>query len=359
MVNRTSVSAAALMCSVSFASAALADQRVPPINRASASATANSTQSNAQASAQFVPSEGSAATGDSASMSPDQVRALTKMPPRVDVAPPPGALSPKEKQAVKISRKSANRLAIPRADADGYVSYAYGATQPVIVCAVSKICLLTLPVNEIITGSTDKEIGHFKVSDSVNWLIEPLLSGTNGNLQTSVSIRATQPDLEAVLVLPTNGHIYSITLRSTLHDWMPLTRFYFPEVETRNAQEEYRRKVNAALPKQQKAQSGGSALNSISFGYEISGEAPWRPTQVYTDGQRTIIVFPSGTTSNELPVLVGLADDGGWFSSPTETVIGSRMLPDGRMLVDAVLQRAALVTGVGSNQVEVTITKTK
>ncbi|CAB4192269.1 VirB9 Type IV secretory pathway, VirB9 components [uncultured Caudovirales phage] len=359
MVNRTSVSAAALMCSVSFGSVALADQHVPPINRASASASANSTQSNAQASAQFVPSEGGAATGNPADLSPDQQRALTKMPPRVDVAPPPGALSQKERQVVKISKKSASRLAIPRADADGYVSYAYGSTQPVIVCAVAKICLLTLPIGEIITGSNDKDVGHFKLSDTVNWTVEPLLSGSGRNLQTSVSIRPNQANLEAVLVLPTTGHIYSISLRSTEHDWMPLIRFYFPDVETRNAQEAYRKQVNAAVPQQKSKTASGSGINSISFGYEIFGDAPWRPTQVYTDGQRTVIAFPSGVASNELPVLVGLADDGGWFSSPTETVIGSRMLPDGRMLVDAVLQRAALVTGVGSNQVEVTITKTK
>jgi len=354
MVNRT---IAALMCSVSFASVALADQRVPAINRASASASANGTQSNAKASAQAVPSEGGAIASDPAAMTPDQIRSV-EMPPKVNAAPPPGKMSKKENQVVKLSRKSADRPAMPRADADGYVSFAYGSTQPVIVCAVAKICLLTLPVGEIITGSTDKEVGHFKLSDTVNWTVEPLLSGSGRNLQTSVSIRPTQPDLEAVLVLPTTGHIYSISLRSTLHDWMPLTRFYFPDVETRNAQDEYRRKVNAALP-QQKSQTSGSGINSISFGYEISGEAPWRPTQVYTDGQRTVIAFPSGIAATGLPVLVGLADDGGWFSSPTQTVISSRMLPDGRMLVDAVLTKAALVSGVGSDQTEVTITKTK
>jgi type IV secretion system protein VirB9 len=61
--------------------------------------------------------------------------------------------------------------------------------------------------------------------------------------------------------------------------------------------------------------------------------------------------------SGDAPSLVSLANDGGWFSSPTKQIVNYRVQGD-TYVVDRVLSRAALLLGVGSSQNEVQITHT-
>ena len=55
-------------------------------------------------------------------------------------------------------------------------------------------------------------------------------------------------------------------------------------------------------------------------------------------------------------VSLALADDGGWFSRPSPQFVNYRQLGN-RFVVDSVLSRAALVSGVGSGKTRVTITR--
>jgi len=89
---------------------------------------------------------------------------------------------------------------------------------------------------------------------------------------------------------------------------------------------------------------------------EIRGDRPrWTPQRVYTDGVKTYIQFPSASfAGSEAPALVSLARDGGLFSKPTQELVNYRVIGD-RYVVDQVIDRAALISGVGSSQVEVII----
>ena len=100
----------------------------------------------------------------------------------------------------------------------------------------------------------------------------------------------------------------------------------------------------------------GDAQN-LDFGFRISGDDPrWRPLRVYTDGAKTYIQFPRAMAFGSAPALVGLARDGGWFSNPTEEMMNYRIIGD-RYVVDQVLDRAELVSGVGGGQSRVLITR--
>jgi type IV secretion system protein VirB9 len=95
----------------------------------------------------------------------------------------------------------------------------------------------------------------------------------------------------------------------------------------------------------------------LDFGFRISGDDPsWRPLRVYTDGRKTYIQFPRSLGFGTAPALVGLAHDGSWFSDPTEEMVNYRIVGD-RYVVDQVLDRAELVTGVGSGQTRVLIAR--
>jgi type IV secretion system protein VirB9 len=56
------------------------------------------------------------------------------------------------------------------------------------------------------------------------------------------------------------------------------------------------------------------------------------------------------------PALVGLDNDSRWFSGPSQQMVNYRIAGD-RYVVDQVLDRAELVSGVGAGQTRVTITR--
>ena len=104
--------------------------------------------------------------------------------------------------------------------------------------------------------------------------------------------------------------------------------------------------------------ASGQNLAALDFNYSLSGDNPaWRPLRVYSDGIKTYIQFPRSMLSGDAPALVALGNDGSWFSSPTKQIVNYRVDGD-TDVVDRVLSRAALISGVGSSQSEVQISHT-
>jgi type IV secretion system protein TrbG len=90
---------------------------------------------------------------------------------------------------------------------------------------------------------------------------------------------------------------------------------------------------------------------------QLSGDDPsWKPLRVYTDGAKTYIEFPRTISFTSAPALVALDNTGGWFSSGSTQMVNYRMLGN-RYVVDRVLDRAELISGVGSGQTRVVITR--
>ena len=65
-----------------------------------------------------------------------------------------------------------------------------------------------------------------------------------------------------------------------------------------------------------------------------------------------------GVRHGELPALVALAGDGGLFTEPNKQLVNYRYV-NGRFEVDRILDRAALISGVGWDQVEVKIARSR
>jgi type IV secretory pathway VirB9-like protein len=78
--------------------------------------------------------------------------------------------------------------------------------------------------------------------------------------------------------------------------------------------------------------------------------------RVYTSGAKTYIQFPKGVAHGDLPALVALGDDGGLFTEPSKQLVNYRYV-QGRFEVDKVLDRAALISGVGWDQTTVKISR--
>ena len=78
-------------------------------------------------------------------------------------------------------------------------------------------------------------------------------------------------------------------------------------------------------------------------------QARWRPTRVYTDGVKTYIQFPGQMMSGDAPVL--------FVVSGGENRIVNYRLNGTMMIVDYVFDRAVLLSGVGSRQQKITISR--
>jgi type IV secretion system protein TrbG len=268
------------------------------------------------------------------------------MPPPIPLMSPSRVpLNTKERTAVALSRRWANRGEIPRAGEDGYVRFLFGAALPTVVCAPLRVCNLALQPGEI--------VNNLNLGDSVRWKITPSLSGIGATQTTHLIIKATDAGLVSSLDIETDRRTYAVKLVSTQSAWMPLVAFNYPD-DAQTQWQAYRQSVGFG--------SGGTTqptgANAANLQFLcVSGDGPsWTPIRAYTDGTKTTIEFPDAIRSEAAPALVALANDGSWFSSPSTQIVNYRVQGN-RYVVDAALDRAALISGVGSDQRRVTIAR--
>lgn len=304
----------------------------------------------AAASATVMQPAAPAAAGVPGAAPANRVSADLPMPPPVNLLSPSAPLNAKEKRAVKLSRQWRERSDMPQPGEDGFVRFLYGAGLPTVVCAPLQVCNVSLQPGEI--------VNNINVGDSVRWKITPAFSGEagSGGRTTHLIIKPADAGLVTSLDVATNRRIYAIKLVSTQKEWMPLVAFNYPD-DAQRQWAAYRQQVSFGaaatnLPT-------GESLADLDFGYRLTGDDPgWKPLRVYTDGAKTYIQFPPSVAHASAPVLVGLADDGDWFSDPSTQMVTYRMQGD-RYVVDRVLDRAALISGVGSGETRVVITRAR
>ncbi|MDR2054253.1 MAG: TrbG/VirB9 family P-type conjugative transfer protein [Desulfovibrio sp.] len=90
----------------------------------------------------------------------------------------------------------------------------------------------------------------------------------------------------------------------------------------------------------------GAFQGNLDYGYTVAGSAPWKPVRVFSNGEKTIIQLP-GEMQSEVPTLLIVRPAG---------PIRYQVQGD-RYIVDGLFDQAVLVTGVGSAQNKVTITR--
>jgi type IV secretion system protein TrbG len=271
---------------------------------------------------------------------------LGTMPPPIPLMSPSSvSLNAKETRAVALSHRWASRGEMPQAGDDGYVRFLFGATLPTVVCAPLQVCDLALQPGEI--------VNNVNLGDSVRWKITPSLSGFGGAQTTHLIIKPTDAGLISSLDIETNRRTYAVKLVSTQSSWMPLIAFNYPD-DAQAQWQNYRQ--NVGLSAAVGSPPGGQNTANLEFlcVSPASGGPGWAPTRAYTDGIKTYIEFPASLNFISAPALVALANDGTWFSSASPQIVNYRVMGN-RYVVDAVLERAALISGVGDGQQRVLI----
>lgn len=254
-------------------------------------------------------------------------------------------LDAKEAHAIRLANEWKKHPDRPHRGADGSVKYLFGATLPTLVCTPLQVCSIALQRGEV--------VNDVHAGDNARWKITPGTTGSGADTTTVIIVKPTDAGLVTNLTVTTDRRLYTIKLASTQKDWIPVLSFDYPD-EVEREWAAYREKqathtYNNTMPT-------GQNLANLDFGFRLQGDNPsWKPVRVYSDGSKTYIQFHSASFGGEAPALIALGNDGNLFSDPSEKIVNYRVIGD-RYVVDKVLDRAALITGVGHDQIRVTIT---
>ena len=249
-------------------------------------------------------------------------------------------LKPKEAKGAALSYEWMNKNDMPGRGDAGAVMFQFGASMPTLVCAPMYACAIRLEPGETMT--------QMDAGDAVRWKITPSVTGSGENTTTYLIVKATDSGLSTNLTVTTDRRLYVIKLVSRIDDWMPLVAFNYPEDQKR-AMERYQAQVKAV--RDATIMSDGGNVSALDFGFKMRGDNPsWKPLRVYTDGAKTFIQFSKTVSSSnqELPTLLSVGPD------DKEQLINYRLVGD-RFVVDSVIDRAMLISGVGRKQVKVDI----
>lgn len=247
-----------------------------------------------------------------------------------------GKLNAKEQKGVHLADEWKNKADLPIRGEDGSVVFPFGATLPSVVCAPLYASDLRLQPGEI--------VNQVDVGDAVRWKVTPAMSGNGQTATTHLIIKPVESGLTTNLIINTDRRCYNVKLVSRIKDWMPSVSFSYPE-ETQEQWKSYRQQYLTSS----NLLSAEQNVTHLDFGYQLKGDSPrWKPIRVYTDNVKTYIQFPTTVKNAELPALVVLGGDN------KEQLVNYRVLDD-RYVVDKVVQRAALISGVGHRQDRVDI----
>lgn len=216
---------------------------------------------------------------------------------------------------------------------DGKVVFLFGETQPSVVCSPLQVCDIELETGEVIRDVL--------VGDTVRWKVEPATSGAAGAQAIHLIIKPAEPGLVTSMVVTTSRRTYHIQLKSHPSQYMARVGFSYPDVISERFAD-----VNARL--EAKGTQGATvSADQLNFAYSVKGSAPWKPTRVYSDGQKTYIQFPRSLAGEDAPVLFVV-------SGGQNRIVNYRMA-NNMMVVDYNVERAVLVSGVGWRKQQVTI----
>ena len=260
-------------------------------------------------------------------------------------------LTQQEKAAIAIAEKWKNPRAkgvAPVTGPNGSIKFLYGAQQPSIVCAVLQVCDVALQAGE--------QVNSINLGDTARWTVEPAVTGSGAGEVQHLIIKPLDVGLETSMVVTTNRRSYHLRLRSHRSQYMPQVAFTYPEEAMAKwdaiKAREGRDRDDRTLPETREY------MGNLSFDYEVSGSAAWKPVRVYNDGRKTIIQMPSTMAQTEAPALLVVRKDGGVFTDDETVMVNYRVQGD-RYIVDSVFDKAILIAGVGSSQDRVTIQRGK
>lgn len=175
--------------------------------------------------------------------------------------------------------------------------------------------------------------------DTVRWVVGDTTSGTGADKQVHVLAKPFASGLKTNLVITTDRRSYHLELESTDHTYLAALSWTYPNDEL-IALKKQNDEAKAALPI-----DSGISLNSLNFGYTISGDSPpWRPLRAFDDGRHVYIEFSATLDRGKAPPLFVVGEGG-------STDLVNYRIRDHYYIVDQLFAAAELRLGKDKQQV--------
>lgn len=262
---------------------------------------------------------------------------LPPMPAYVSHEKP--VLTPKEKTALQLSKAFHDRNIPPVLAENGRVTYAYGMTMPSVICAPLMVSDVELQAGEF--------VNNVVMGDTVRWQVSLARSGSPE--AAHLIIKPLDAGLETMAVITTDRRVYHIQFKSQPKGHMPYVGFVYPEEAAATLQKQIEAQKRKETWETANVSGAGAPvdMSRLAFNYSVSGNAPWKPVQIFNDGRQTYVRLPRAAAQSELPVLLVRRDGG--------DVLVNYRVKDDTLVVDDIFDEALLLAGVGSKQQRVTI----
>lgn len=242
-------------------------------------------------------------------------------------------LSATEQRGTSLSGQWQQGRGVVTHGPDGKVVFLFGQIQPSVVCSPLQVCDIELQPGEIVR---DVLLG-----DTVRWKVEPATSGARGSQAVHLIVKPSETGLVTSMVVTTSRRTYHIQLKSHHSNYMARVGFDYPEDVNARFAEIAARMEASIVP------GAGVPAEQLNFSFRVIGTARWRPTRIYSDGQKTYIQFPSSLSGQDAPVL--------FVVSGGENRIVNYRMKGTMMVVDYYIDSAILVSGVGRDQEKIMI----
>lgn len=151
----------------------------------------------------------------------------------------------------------------------------------------------------------DEEVISLALGDTFQWQVK--------DVKGHVFVKPLRPNISTSVTLVTSARTYQFTLQSSPEDgvWYQRVGFTYPQllVIERERQAVAKRTQEAEIARLD-AQLASPKLSpeNLNFDYSISGEASFRPKQVFDDGKFTWVRMPK---TQDMPAFFMVGDDGG------------------------------------------------
>jgi type IV secretion system protein VirB9 len=196
----------------------------------------------------------------------------------------------------------ANRAALREPSSAGYVNavqvypFAEGTLYR-LFAAPERVTDIALQPGEAITAVA--------AGDTLRWTVGDTTSGSGAARRVHILVKPFSAGLSTNLVITTDRRVYHLQLESTAGTAMAALSWTYPQDEL-IALQRVSSDAEAAAPV-----ATGLAVESLRFGYSISGDnPPWRPLRAFDDGRQTFIEFPPTIAQGEAPPLFVLSERG-------------------------------------------------
>jgi type IV secretion system protein TrbG len=266
-------------------------------------------------------------------------------------------LTPQEKVGVDVTdawRDKSLETLVSRPGENASVQFRFGESLPSIVTAILEVTDVELQPGEMVT--------HINLGDITRWTVESAISGSGSNQISHLMIKPRDIGLSTSLVITTDRRTYHLLLVSDEKEFMHDVQFVYAEpvapvaiaVPSPTPVEKVIKDPSPHL----KQSSGKQVVKRISppddadENYVIKGKPDWKPISAYSKDGHTYLEMPESAKHTDTPVLFEEQKSG--LFGHSKNLINYRI--HGKWyVVDKVLGRATLVTGVGPAQQRVTI----